>query len=176
MPGLERFHMLQSKEAHVPQLLKPMHSGNGNPFQYSCLENPVDGGAWWAAVHGTTKSRSRLKWLSMHACIGEGNATHSSLLAWRIPGMGEPGGLLPMGSHRVGHDWSGLAAACALGPKSLSNGSSWAYSLRFTTGKATAVRSPCTTRDTSLQLLQLEKAWVQQQRPSTTTQKLIKKQ
>ena len=111
----------------------------------------------------------------MHALEKE-MATRSSLLAWRIPGTGEPGGLLPMGSHRVGHDWSDLAAACALGPKSLSNGSSWAYSLRFTTGKATAVRSPCTTRDTSLQLLQLEKAWVQQQRPSTTTQKLIKKQ
>ena len=47
--------------------------GNGNPLQYSCLENPVDAGAWWAAVHGVTQSRTRLKRLSMHACIGEGN-------------------------------------------------------------------------------------------------------
>ena len=47
--------------------------GNGNPFQYSCLEDPVDGGAWWAAVRGVAQSRSRLKQLSMHACIGEGN-------------------------------------------------------------------------------------------------------
>ena len=47
--------------------------GNGTPLQYSCLENPVDGGAWWAAVHAVTKSQTRLKRLSMHACIGEGN-------------------------------------------------------------------------------------------------------
>ena len=47
--------------------------GNGNPFQYCCLENSVDRGAWWAAVHGVTQSQTRLKWLRMHACIGEGN-------------------------------------------------------------------------------------------------------
>ena len=47
--------------------------GNGNPLQYSCLENPVDRGAWWAAVHGVARSRTRLKRLSMHACIGGGN-------------------------------------------------------------------------------------------------------
>ena len=47
--------------------------GNGNPLQYSCLENPVDGGAWWAAVHGVAQSRTQLKQLGMHACIGEGN-------------------------------------------------------------------------------------------------------
>ena len=47
--------------------------GNGNPLQYSCLENPVDRGAWWAAVHGVAQSRTRLKLLSMHACFGEGN-------------------------------------------------------------------------------------------------------
>ena len=47
--------------------------GNGNPLQYSCLENPMDRGAWWAVVHGVAQSRTRLKWLSMHACIGEGN-------------------------------------------------------------------------------------------------------
>ena len=88
--------------------------GNGTPLQYSCLQNPTDGGAWWAAVHGVAKSRT---WLTnftfpfpFHALEKE-MATHSSVLAWRIPGMGEPGGLLSMGSHRVGHDWSDLAAA-----------------------------------------------------------------
>ena len=88
--------------------------GNGNPLQHSCLENPMDGGAWWAAVHGVAKSQT---WLSdftftfhFHALEKE-MATHSSVLAWRIPGMGEPGGLPSMGSHRVGHDWSDLAAA-----------------------------------------------------------------
>ena len=47
---------------------------NGNPLQYSCLENPVDGGAWWAAVHRVAQSQTWPKWLSMHACIGEGNS------------------------------------------------------------------------------------------------------
>ena len=81
--------------------------GNGTPFQYSCLENPVDGGAWWAPVHGVTKSRTRLSDFTFtfhfHALEKE-MATHSNVLAWRIPGMGEPGGLLSMGSHRVRHD------------------------------------------------------------------------
>ena len=77
---------------------------NGNPPQYSCLENPVDRGACRAAVHGVAQSRTRLKRLSMHACIGEGNGNHSSILAWRLPGTEEPGGLPSMGSHRVGHD------------------------------------------------------------------------
>ena len=90
--------------------------GNGTPLQYSCLENPMDGGAWWAAVHGVSKSRTWLSDLTFtfhfHALEKE-MAAHSSVLAWRIPGMGEPGGLLSMGSHRVGHDWSDLAAAAA---------------------------------------------------------------
>ena len=47
--------------------------GNGNPLQYSCLESPMDRGAWWASVHGVAQSRTQLKWLSLHACIGEGN-------------------------------------------------------------------------------------------------------
>ena len=88
--------------------------GNGNPLQYSCLENPMDGGAWWAADHGVAKSRTRLSDFTFtfhfHALVKE-MATLSSVLAWRIPGMGEPGGLPSMGSHRVGHDWSNLAAA-----------------------------------------------------------------
>ena len=79
----------------------------GTPLQYSCLENPMDRGAWWAAVHGVAKSRTRLSvfifTFHLHALEKE-MATHSSVLAWRIPGTGEPGGLLSMGSHRVGHD------------------------------------------------------------------------
>ena len=77
--------------------------GNGNPLQYSCLENSVDRGAWWAAVHGVAQTQTRLKRLSMHELEKE-MATHSSILAWKIPGTEEPGGLLPMGSYRVGHD------------------------------------------------------------------------
>ena len=76
----------------------------------------MDGGAWKAAVHGVTKSRT---WLSnftftfhLHALEKE-MTTHSSVLAWRIPGTGEPGGLPSMGLHRIGHDWSTLAAAAA---------------------------------------------------------------
>ena len=80
---------------------------NGTPLQYSCLENPMDGGAWEAAAHGVAKSRT---WLSDFTftfhfyALEKEMATHSSVLAWRIPGMG---------SHRVGHDWSDLAAAVA---------------------------------------------------------------
>ena len=88
--------------------------GSGNPLQYPCLENPMDEGAWWAAVHGVAKSRTRLSDFSLtfhfHALEKE-MATHSSVLAWRIPGMGEPRGLTSMGSHRVGHDWNDLTAA-----------------------------------------------------------------
>ena len=81
--------------------------GNGNPLQYSCLESPMDGGAWWAAVHGVAKSQTQLSNLPftfhLHALEKE-MAAHSSVLAWRIPGTVEPGGLPSMGSHRVGHD------------------------------------------------------------------------
>ena len=90
--------------------------GNGNPLQCSCLENPMDGGSWWAAVYGVARSWTRLSDFTFtfhfHAVEKE-MATHSSVLAWRIPGTWEPGGLPSMGSHRVGHDWSGLAAAAA---------------------------------------------------------------
>ena len=75
--------------------------------QYSCLENPMDRGAWQAAVHGVAEGRTRLSDFTFtfhfHALEKE-MATHSSVLAWRIPGTGEPGGLPSMGSHRVGHD------------------------------------------------------------------------
>ena len=84
------------------------------PLQYSCLENPMDGGAWWAAVHGVAEGRTRLSdfpfTFHFHALEKE-MATHPSVLAWRIAGTGEPGGLPSMGSHRVRHDWSDLAAA-----------------------------------------------------------------
>ena len=90
--------------------------GNGNPLQYSCLENPMDRRAWWAAVHRVAKSQTWLSDLTFtfhfHA-LEKKMAAHSSVLAWRIPGMGEPAGLPSMGSHRVGHDWSDLAAAAA---------------------------------------------------------------
>ena len=86
----------------------------GTPLQHSCLENPMDRGAWWAAVHGITKSRTWLNDFTFHFhALEKEMATHSSVLAWRIPGAGEPGGLPSMGSHRVGHGWSNLAAAAA---------------------------------------------------------------
>ena len=94
----------------------PCREGNSTPLQYSCLENPMDSGAWWTTVHGVAKSRTRLSnftfTLHFHALEKE-MATHSSVLVWRIPGAGEPGGLLSMEPHRVGHDWSNLAAAAA---------------------------------------------------------------
>ena len=81
--------------------------GNGTPLQYSCLENPMVGGAWWAAVHGVSEGQTQLSDFTFtfhcHALEKE-MATHSSVLAWRIPGRGEPGGPPSMGSHRVGHD------------------------------------------------------------------------
>ena len=81
--------------------------GHGTPLQYSCLENPIVGGAWWAAVHRVAGSRTRLSDFTFtfhfHALEKE-MATHSSVLAWRIPGTEEPGGLPSMGLHRVGHD------------------------------------------------------------------------
>ena len=89
---------------------------NGNPLQSSCLENPLDGRAWWAAVLGVAKSQTRLSdfTFTFHfLALEKEMATHSSVLAWRIPGTGEPGGLPSMGSHRVGHDSSDATAAAA---------------------------------------------------------------
>ena len=91
------------------------------------LENPMDGGAWWAAVHGVTRSWTQLSKFTFtfhfHALEKE-IATHSSVLAWIIPGTEEAGGLSSMGSHRVEHDWSNLAVAAAY------------YSLGFLDGSA----------------------------------------
>ena len=123
---------------HFHFSLSCIGEGNGNPLQCSCLENPRDGGAWWAVIYGVAQSRTRLKQLSSSSSSGsrhnsgEGNgtplqysclenpmdftftfhfhalekemATRSSVLAWRIPGTVEPGGLPSLGSHRVGHD------------------------------------------------------------------------
>ena len=81
--------------------------GNGNPLQYSCLENPMDGGACWAAVRGVANSRTRLSDFTFtfhfHTLEKE-MAAHASVLAWRIPGTWEPGGLPSLGSQRAGHD------------------------------------------------------------------------
>ena len=108
-------HRITAITSLIPDFLSHIiGEGHGTPLQYSCLENPMDGGAWWAAVHGVTKNRTRLSGFTFtshfHALEKE-MATHSSVLAWRIPGMAEPGGLPSLGSHRVGHDWSNLAAA-----------------------------------------------------------------
>ena len=81
--------------------------GNGTPPQYSCLENPMDGGAWRAEVQGVAEGWARLSdfTFSFHfPALEKEMATHSSVLAWRIPGTGEPGEMPSMGSHRVGHD------------------------------------------------------------------------
>ena len=101
---------------HFHFSLSCVGEGNGNPLQYSCLGNPMDGEAWWAAVHGVAKSRARLSDITFtshfHALEKE-MAPHSSVLAWRISGTEEPSGLPSMGSHRIRHNWSDLAAAAA---------------------------------------------------------------
>ena len=96
-----------SKLQKLYMLMHLFREGNGTPLQYSCLENPMDGGAWWAAVYGVAQSPTGLSDFTFtfhfHA-LEEEMATHSSVLAWRIPGTGEPCGLPSMGSPRVGHD------------------------------------------------------------------------
>ena len=116
-----------TERLHFHFSLSCIGEGNGNSLQCSCLENPRDGGAWWAAIYGVAQSRTQLKRLSSSSSSIHGvakswtplsdftftshfhalekkMATHSSILAWRSPGTGEPGGLPSMGSHRVGHD------------------------------------------------------------------------
>ena len=99
-----------------PFSLSRIGEGNGSPLQYSCLETPMGGGAWCAAVHGVAKSGTRLSDFPLpfhfHA-LEKDMAAHSRVLAWRTAGTGEPGGLPSVGPHRVGHDWSDSAAAAA---------------------------------------------------------------
>ena len=96
-----------TERLHFDSSLSRIGEGNGNPLQYSCLENPMDGGAWKAAVHGVAEGWTRLNNFTFsfhfHALEKE-MAIHSWVLAWRIQGTAEPGGLLSMGLHRVGHD------------------------------------------------------------------------
>ena len=99
-----------TERLHFHFSLSCIGEGNGNPLQCSCLENPRDGGAWWAAVYGVAQSRAQLKRLSSSSSSSrvsspeKAMATHSSTLAWRIPWTEEPGRLQSMGSLRVGHD------------------------------------------------------------------------
>ena len=75
----------------IPGSVRSLREGNGIPFQYSCLENPMDGGAWRATVHGVAKSRTRLSNFAFtfhFQALEKEMATHSSVLAWRIPGTG----------------------------------------------------------------------------------------
>ena len=94
-------------EKGIASLSSILGEGNGTLLQYSCLENPMDGGAWWATVHGVFEGWKRLSnfpfTFHFHALEKE-MATPSGVVAWRIPGTGEPGGLPSMGSHGVGHD------------------------------------------------------------------------
>ena len=96
-----------TERLHFRFSLSFIGEGNGNPLQCSCLENPTGRGAWWAAVHAVAEGRTRLSdfpfTFHFHALEKE-MATHSSGLAWRIQGMGEPGGLPSLGLHRVGQD------------------------------------------------------------------------
>ena len=98
--------------------------GNGTPLQYSCLENPMNGGAWEAAVHGVAKSWT---WLSdftftfhFHTLEKE-MATHSSVLAWRIPGMGEPGGLPSIYGNTQSRTWLKWLSSSSIASLILSN-------------------------------------------------------
>ena len=88
-------------------VIMKIEEGNGTPLQYSCLENPWTEEPGRLQSMGVAKSRERLSnfTLTFHFnALEKEMATHSSVLAWRIPGMGEPGGLPSMGSHRVGHN------------------------------------------------------------------------
>ena len=95
------------KENYLNDLKVLLGEGNGTSLQYSCPENRMGRGAWWATVHRVAKSRTRLSdfTFTFHFyAVEKEMATHSSVLAWRIPRTVEPGGLPSMGSHRVGHN------------------------------------------------------------------------
>ena len=99
-----------TERLHFDFSLSCTGEGNGNPLQCSCLENPRDGRAWWAAVSGVAQNRTWLKQLSSSSSReGNGNSLQYSCL--ENPRNGEPGGLPSMDLHRVRHNWSNLAAA-----------------------------------------------------------------
>ena len=114
LPSCFSVSLSWSRWPHLPEFERQLRfnivcigEGNGTPLQYSCLANPMDGGAWKAAVHGVAEGWTRLSnfTFTFHfAALGKEMATHSSVLAWRIPGTEQPGGLPAMGSHRVGYD------------------------------------------------------------------------
>ena len=107
---------IQHSCLHLPCLRSRLRRRQWHPTPVLFLENPMDRGAWWATVHGVAKSRTRLSDFTFtfhfHA-LEKAMATHSSVLAWRIPGTGEPGGLLSMGSHRVGTRLKRLSSSCS---------------------------------------------------------------
>ena len=102
-PGRLQSMSDMAERLHFDFSLSCIGEGNGNPLQYSCLENPRDGGAWWAAIYGVAQSRTRLKRLSS-SLLEKAMAPHSSTLAWKIPRTEEPGRLQSMESLRVEHD------------------------------------------------------------------------
>ena len=105
MPG--NYQCLEEKLYHKLKVILYNRRRQWHPTPVFLPGNPMDGGAWKAVVHGVAESRTRLSdfpFTSHFHALEKEMATHSSVLAWRIPGTGEPGGLLSMGSHRVGHD------------------------------------------------------------------------
>ena len=104
--SLNKAQIYQVECLVISNVLILVREGNGTPLQYSCLENP------WTEEPGRLQSMGLLSWTRLSDCtftfcfhaLEKEMATHSSVLAWRIPGTGEPGGLPSMGSHRVGHD------------------------------------------------------------------------
>ena len=97
------FHIISYPSTKMninPSIYTAFGEGNGTPLQYSCLENPMDGEVWWAAVHGVAKSQTRLSdfpFTFHFQALEKEMATHSSVLAWRNPGTAEPGGLPSLG-------------------------------------------------------------------------------
>ena len=105
VPGVARSRMQLSAHARevvdVLGVMFPEIKSSGDPLQCSCLENPMGSRAWWTAVHGVAKRRTGL---SDFTFTFHFHAPHSSALAWKIPGIGEPGRLPTLGLHRVRHD------------------------------------------------------------------------
>ena len=101
------YSMWGHEESDMTEQLSTSRGHNGTPLQYCCLENPMDEGAWKATVRGVAEGRTQLSEFTFtfhFYALQKEMATHSSVLAWRIPGAGEPGGLPSMGLHRVRHD------------------------------------------------------------------------